>query len=171
MTMRAEHLTDELIPYINGELTGPERESVSDHLQGCDECRSSAEAFAGIFSQLQQSIPAPPPVDWGRYRSDLRRKLQQQTRRAAPWYRQPTWASAALGAAVAGLLLLTFVLRGGFEQQPAARLAPWQKAMIGTHLDLLENYPVVERLDLLENLDVIQNLDELSSEQQGASGA
>jgi hypothetical protein len=43
--------------------------------------------------------------------------------------------------------------------------------MVASQMELLENYPVVERLDLLENLDVIQHLDELSSRHRGAHGA
>ena len=43
----------------------------------------------------------------------------------------------------------------------------FEEAVLGTRLDMLRQYPVVERLDLLEDLDVIRQLDGLEGRREG----
>src|SRR6266849_3131546 len=46
-------------------------------------------------------------------------------------------------------------------------LNSFEEVVLGTRLDLLRQYPVVERLDLLEDLDVIRQLDGLAGRREG----
>jgi anti-sigma factor RsiW len=162
-----------LVPYLRGELARDRLATVDSHVRQCSECREAAEALAGVLSDLAQSIPAAPEVEWDRYRAELRSKLRERiSRPARAWYGQPRLlGAAALCAGIAAMVILLSV-RGRFgPSEPAQNLAPWQQAAIGSQLDLIENFPVVERLDLLENLGVIQDLDELSSEPGREHGA
>ena len=46
-------------------------------------------------------------------------------------------------------------------------LSGFEEAVLGTRLDLLREYPIVERLDMLEDLDVIRQLDGLEARREG----
>jgi anti-sigma factor RsiW len=162
-----------LVPYVRGELAPDRFATVDSHVRRCSECRKASEALADVLSDLAQSFPAAPEVDWDRYRAQLRSKLRKRiSRPERAWYGQPRLLGAAAVCAGAAALVIVLSVRGRFSpSEPAQNLAPWQEAAIGSQLDLIENFPVVERLDLLENLGVIQDLDELSSEPGGEHGA
>lgn len=172
--MWLKHPEAQLVAFVRGELDAAESEAVDQHLRRCARCRGSADAFVRLIEELGKSIPQPPRIDWIRYRAELKSKLgasEGGPRTARRWLLQPRIASAMALSFSAAALLAFFALRGDFgPAHPAPALAPWQGAMIGSNLDLLNNYPVVERLDLLENLDLIEHLDELSSGARGADG-
>jgi len=116
-----------------------------------------------ILDTLARTAPAPPDVHWGRYRAELREKLE--TRRARrTWWRRPV--PVALSASLAGVLLF-FAVWGGHRNGTGTDLTALEEAVLGGRLGLLQQYAVVERLDLLEELDVIRNLDGLAAERRG----
>ena len=116
-----------------------------------------------ILDTLARTAPAPPDVHWGRYRAELREKLE--TRRARrTWWRRPV--PVALSASLAGVLLF-FAVWGGHRNGTGTDLTALEEAVLGGQLGLLQQYAVVERLDLLEELDVIRNLDRLAAGRQG----
>ena len=135
------------------------------HLAGCPECRAELAAFAGLLAELQRSVPEPPALHWGRYRADLRTRLEDDARpgvsSATWWWTRPF--PFALSAVLAGALIV-FAVSG---QRPRGIDTPPAFDDSVGHLELLETYPVVERLDLLENLDVIKQLDRLAPSREG----
>ena len=116
-----------------------------------------------ILDTLARTVPAPPDVHWGRYRAELREKLETRRARRA-WWRRPV--PVALSASLAGALLF-FAVWGGRENGNGLDLVALEEALLGGRLGLLQQYAVVERLDLLEELDVIRNLDRLAAGRQG----
>jgi hypothetical protein len=70
--------------------------------------------------------------------------------------------SAALAAAV-----LIVVLLGNEQQTSRPELAAMEEVAIGGRLELVREYPVLERLDLLENLELIDDLDRLVARSDG----
>jgi len=116
-----------------------------------------------ILDALARTAPAPPDVHWGRYRAELREKLETRRQRRA-WWRRPV--PLALSASLAGALLF-FAVWGGRENGTGVDLVTLDEALLGGRLGLLQQYAVVERLDLLEELDVIRNLDGLAAERRG----
>src|SRR2546428_11455497 len=61
------------------------------------------EQFRDILDELARAVPTPPDVHWGRYRAELREKLEARlVRRRARWWRP---VPLALSAGLAGLLL------------------------------------------------------------------
>ncbi|MEK7386252.1 MAG: hypothetical protein AABZ83_07400 [candidate division NC10 bacterium] len=116
-----------------------------------------------ILDALARTAPTPPDVHWGRYRAELREKLETRRRRRA-WWRRPV--PLALSASLAGALLF-FAVWGGRENGTGMDLVTLDEALLGGRLGLLQQYAVVERLDLLEELDVIRNLDRLAAGRQG----
>lgn len=166
--MRPRHPESELIPYLRGELSPPDRERVARHLERCAECRRAVQAFRGILEKLERSAPRPPEVNWGRYRAELRARLED---RAQPrpgawrqWWLRPV--SVALAAGLVGVLLL-FAVQSGLRQARLDDLTAFEETVIGSRLDLLQQYALLERLDLLEDFEVIRQLDRLSGTREG----
>lgn len=161
-----QHPETELIPYLRGELPPPDRERVATHLEGCADCRRALEAFRGLLEELERSVPRPPEVHWGRYRAELRAKVEDRARAQARrwWWLRPV--PVALAAGLAGILLL-FAVQSGLRQSRLDDLTAFEETAIGSRLDLLQQLALVERLDLLEDFEVIRQLDRLSGTREG----
>ncbi len=146
-----------LVPYLRGELSQAERESVALHLDGCARCRAELDAFAAVLERVASGIGDLPAPDWIAYRSELRRKLEGRgTRRHRLWL--AGWASLAAAGVAAALVL---AMRPSSRKAVPMEELAMEQQLGSNDLGLLENYPVVERLDLLENYDVIEHLDQL----------
>jgi hypothetical protein len=114
-----------------------------------------------ILGSLREAMPEPPALDWGRYRADLRARLDGSRVSWWSWWSRPV--PLALSATLAGVLLaLTWLTQPGTPGRPELQAA--EEATLGRRVGLLRDWPVVERLDLLENFDVITQLDDLESE-------
>ncbi|MGA6974357.1 MAG: anti-sigma factor [Candidatus Binatus sp.] len=169
------HPETELIPYLRGELSADERARVGAHLEGCAQCRASAEASSAILTSLARVVDEVRDPDWTAYRAELTRKLRARqvgnaslrgrwrSRRAD--LRLPVfgWPSMALGTAAVAVLAIALVFhRGaGMPPVPGVDQLELQQELGSADVGLLANYHVVEHLDLLENYDVIEHLDEL----------
>ncbi len=164
--MRSRHLETELIPYLRGELAGEELERVARHLADCSGCLDEVERTREVLASLRADIPEPPEIDWRRYRAELRTKLADRTARR--WsFAVPRFVPIGAMAAIGGLALILTVHRGFFRSAPGEDLPVFDQTAIGTHLELLSNYPVVENLDLFEDYEVVQDLDALSPVEEG----
>jgi hypothetical protein len=76
--------------------------------------------------------------------------------------------SAGLAAAVVALVILApSAWREDRRARTTEGLNGFEEVVLGTGLDLLRQYPIVERLDLLEDLDVIRQLDRLAEPREG----
>jgi anti-sigma factor RsiW len=150
------HPDTELTGYVTDALPPAGRARVAAHLDACADCRRAVEEGQTILANLAAGVPAPPPIDWGRYRADLRARVQARSRRA--WWARPMPAVLAAGVATAVLLLAIH----GLDRRPG-ELAAVEETMLGASLPLLQQYRVVERLDLLEDLEVIRHLDRLGA--------
>ena len=164
--MATIHPESEIVPYLRGELNADERTRISTHLEGCAQCRASAEASSAILSNLARVIDEVREPDWTTYRAELKRKLRDaQASRGRLWdLRLPVlgWPSMAIGGAAVALLAIAIAThRGSGLQAPGVDQLELQQELSSTDVGLLANYHVVENLDLLENYDVIEHLDEL----------
>ncbi len=163
--MRITHPETELVPYLRGDLSAPDRERVQRHLDACTGCQGAIAAYRRILGDLARTAPLPPQVHWGRYRAELRARLERGARRAWREWLRP--APLALAAGALGVLLML----AGRERlpEPVKRDPPVasEEMMLGRELDLVERSTLVENLDLLEDLDVIQHLEGLSAPREG----
>ena len=166
--MATNHPETELIPYLRGELSADERARVRAHLQGCAQCRESAEVSSAMLSNLARVVDDVSEPDWAGYRGELRRKLRATQANRGRWWADlqlPAWRwpSIAMGAAAVAVLAIAIVMhRGaGSSQAPGVDQLELQQELSSADVGLLANYHVVEHLDLLENYDVIEHLDEL----------
>jgi anti-sigma factor RsiW len=173
--MAATHPENELIPYLRGELSADERARVGAHLEGCAQCRESADAAAAILSNLARVVDDVGEPDWTEYRAGLKRKLRASQAESASvrgrwrWRREDLrlpvfgWPSMAVGVAAVAVLAIAIVMhRGaGSSNAPGVDQLELQQELSSADVGLFANYHVVEHLDLLENYDVIEHLDEL----------
>jgi anti-sigma factor RsiW len=158
--MAMPHPEPDLIPYARGELQPAERERVTAHLAACAACRETLTAFGGILETLARSVPEPPAVHWGRYRAELREKLEARRHAVGGrWWRRPM-PLALTASLVVALVLLTV---HGVQRPGSVDVGSVEQTVLGARLDLLREYAIVEHLDLLENLDVINHLDGLEA--------
>src|SRR5260370_39155704 len=116
--MAGIHPETELIPYLRGELSADERARVGAHLEGCAQCRESAEASSAILANLAQVVDGVRDPDWAIYRAGLTRKLRARQvssasmrgrwRRMREDLRLPAfgWPSMAIGAAAVAVLAI-----------------------------------------------------------------
>lgn len=167
------HPEADLVALLRDELPPRERERVGRHVDACEDCHRALEAHRALLADLARPAPLAPEPHWGRYRAEIREKLERRRRRSAEaWRRWVTWpVPVALSAALVGVLVLVAV-QGGVRQRgvgTAAKtnMAALEEIVLGRRLALLQRYEVVERLDLLEDLDVIQHLDGLSAGREG----
>ncbi|HEX3175160.1 MAG TPA: zf-HC2 domain-containing protein [Methylomirabilota bacterium] len=149
-----DHPETALVPYLRDQLAADERARVAAHLEACAACRGALTDTRAVLDALAEAAAAPEP-HWGRYRAELRARLEAR-RRATVWWRRtvPVAVSATLAAA---LLLLT--LRPTPVEQPPASLTPLEETALGARLDMLKHYEVVQRLDMLDEMDTVRNLD------------
>jgi anti-sigma factor RsiW len=148
------HLDTELTGYVTDALPPAERAAVAAHLEACADCRRIVAESRAVLADLTASLPAPPPIDWGRYQADVRARVQTRGQRA--WWARPLPGILAAGLAVA-LVVLTV---HGLDRRPT-ELATVEETVLGARLPLLQQYQVVERLELLEDLEAIRHLDRL----------
>jgi len=159
----ATHPDSDLVPYLRGELPPAERERVARHLEECPDCKQDTEVLRELIDNVARVIGEPPPVNWARYRAELREKLD--ARRARPvWWRRPM--PLALSASLAGVLLLVAVWGGHQVSRNGEPIGP-EEVVMSQELGLLQDLRTVERLDLLEDLEVLRNLDGLATDHQG----
>ena len=167
--MDSRHPETELIAYLKDELPTPSRATVARHLDGCAECRATLADFRTLLAGVA-AAPAPT-LAWPRYRAELRVRLESKTeqRRWSWWLRPfPVAVSAGLAAAVLALVIVApSVWRNERHARSVDGLSGFEEAVLGTRLDLLREYPIVERLDMLEDLDVIRQLDGLEARREG----
>ena len=164
--MAAIHPETEIVPFLRGELSADERERVGAHLEGCAQCRATADASSAMLSNLASVVDDVRDPDWRTYRAELRRKLRDaQESRGRVSARWPVfgWPSMAMGAVAVAVLAIAIVMHRGAASVPAPEVdqLELQQELSSTDVGLLANYHVVEHLDLLENYDVIEHLDEL----------
>jgi anti-sigma factor RsiW len=169
--MATVHPETEIVPYLRGELSVDERARVSTHLEGCEQCRASAEASSAILSNLARLVEDVREPDWTTYRAELNRKLfEARAIRGGVlgrWWADVQlpilrWPSIAVAAGAVGVLAIAIAThRGAGLPAPGVDQLELQQELSSTDVGLLANYHVVENLDLLENYDVIEHLDEL----------
>ena len=167
--MDSRHPETELIAYLKDELPQRSRETVARHLESCADCRSTLADFRTLLAGV--AATPTPSLAWQRYRAELRVRLESEAgQRRWSWWRRPfpVAVSAGLAAAVLALVIVApSVWRDERHARSVDGLSGFEEAVLGTRLDLLREYPIVERLDMLEDLDVIRQLDGLEARREG----
>ena len=157
--MKDIHVDELLVEHVRGELEGAEAARVDAHLGACAECRAARAQFAGLLADLARTAPPAPPIHWGAYRAELRRRLERgSSRDLGGWLLRP--AAALVAAAMVAVLVYAGLpgrLRGPGAPEPLAL----DNSVLASRLDMFARLDVVQQFDLLEDFNVINELDEL----------
>jgi len=163
--MKDIHVDDLLVEHVRGELEGAEAARVDAHLAACAECRAARAQFAGLMADLARTAPPAPPIHWGAYRAELRRRLERgSSRDLGGWLLRP---AAALVAAAMVAVLVYAGLPGGLRGPGVPDSITLDSSILASRLDMIARLDVVQQLDLLEDFNVIGELDELPEPQKG----
>ncbi len=109
-----KHVTGHLAAYLGGELDGPTRARVDDHLAECPACRAELASLDEVWAVLGAAASAPVPAP-----SDLWSKVRSRTVAVdparVPWFfgRGPWTRAGWAAAAVAAGVFVALVLPGG----------------------------------------------------------
>jgi anti-sigma factor RsiW len=135
--MNQEHLSEDVLNmYLDGELSGGERDRVEVHLAVCDACRVEFSALQQLFVALDELVPARAPDLVPRVLSRIESPLPQP-RMPASRLRPLPWLTAALQA-IAMMALLAWGWRQLTDQWsmvndsflPEAVNAAWSQASV-----------------------------------------
>lgn len=106
-----EQFADDLALYALGELSGPDRQQLEEHLQSCAACRRELQALRGDMALLGLSSSGPQPP--ARSKERLMRAIAGEARGVSapqPRARGSFWAALIPTLAALGLLLVAIVL-------------------------------------------------------------
>jgi Putative zinc-finger len=117
---KCEAISDDLIEFALGTLTGRSRSLVLDHLETCAHCDAELEALTAATDTMLFLAPeSEPPL--GFETRLIERYRRSDTRRSSDrWRRASVWAIAAVLVAVLGVGVDTLVTTNGGSNQPSA---------------------------------------------------
>jgi predicted anti-sigma-YlaC factor YlaD len=82
MNRKRHRKTEELIDYLEGELTPDEVAEIETHLAECKPCTSYVESLKRTFSLLAtDTVPEPPQGYWVHFRKSVRHRIADRRRR------------------------------------------------------------------------------------------
>jgi anti-sigma factor RsiW len=129
MTMNCAEADTFLHAYVDGELTGADRQAYETHLRACEQCTQASRFQARFKAAVRGHLPRPAlPVG-------LRRRIESalaaapSPRRRWPWQTHPRAFTVAAAAAAAVILLST-------NGQRASRSPVIEQALASFHRDL-----------------------------------
>lgn len=123
-SMKCEALSDDLIEFALGTLSGRSRSRVLDHLESCAHCDAELESLAGVVDTMLWLAPeAEPSLGFEtrlieRYRASDTRRLTVRRRRAS------VVAVAAVLVAVLGIGVDAVLTTHGGATSPSATVRP-----------------------------------------------
>ncbi len=143
---------EQLVAYLDGELSPDAEELVKQHLEQCAECRREAELLAA----LGQSLEALPRIEPALHHLEPICARLYQHRRVVRLRR------AAVLVPLAAMLLFALVLwLPRRESLPPEAAEIVENLELLTHMERWENLPVLETLEELEMLSVLEEVEDL----------
>lgn len=122
-SMRCDALSDDLIEFALGTLTGRSRSRVLDHLETCAHCDAELESLAGVADTMLWLAPeADPPL--GFETRLVERYRRSDTRRLSTRRRAGVFALAAVLVAVLGVGIDAMVTSHSPATNPSATSRP-----------------------------------------------
>jgi hypothetical protein len=146
--MNCKELQEELVFYLDGELSQTESETVALHLSSCQACSHEVTALKDSIRLLQRL----PRLET---KKNLEGAVWARIERARERHRLRSFFTSRylipVGAAVAFGYLL-------FLSPVKEFIFPGPQEEITSNVDFLVNYPIIQNLETLRDLDVIEKL-------------
>jgi anti-sigma factor RsiW len=148
---------EELVAFLDNELSPTQRSSVAAHLEECTLCREELLILGNVVEKLVHLEATEPSPDLARR---FKQRFQTEQRpgflQALSDFLTLPKTRVLVGASCLALLtgLATVFLRA---EKP---LENPDEVMIAQNLELLSDYEAIESLEILENLDVISAMED-----------
>ena len=129
MTLNCVEADNVLHAYVDGELTGADREAYESHLRGCAMCTQASRFQARFKAAIRGHLPRPALPVGLRSRVVTALASAPSPRRRWPWQAYPRAFTVGMAAAAAVVLLVT-------NTQRTARSPVLEQAVSTFHHDL-----------------------------------
>src|SRR5437016_10140266 len=109
---------EQLSAYVDGELTGADRDDLEQHLTGCSQCSATLRALRATLADMR-ALPSPAPSEqepWA-----LRAAITKARKKPAERYRR--WVIAASGVAAVAIAVVVISTTGTSPQKTDAGTA------------------------------------------------
>ncbi len=134
------HVTGRLQAYLDGEVTGAERETIDRHLDRCEPCRAELSTLRGLWQAVDGAAePAPTSPIWPAIDDALARRRKHV--QGPPW----TWPQRGLAAASLAAGLVLGIGLGTLPDRPASG-ADATVTVIETNDYLQDGLPTLDEL-------------------------
>lgn len=110
--MDCEFIKDQLIEYLDGDLSPKDARVLEEHLEKCPECTSELDAFAGVRELLlDDGYVEPSPFYWTRFNARLMQRLHRPS--LLSWHPGATPRLVPITIAAAVLFVVGFTVGAG----------------------------------------------------------
>ncbi len=107
MTLTCADADNVLHAYIDGELSGPDREAYESHLRACETCTRASRLQARFKAAIRGHLPRPTLPIGLRSRIETALASAPSPRRRWPWRAYPRSFTVGMAAATAVVLLMS----------------------------------------------------------------
>lgn len=168
------HLREEdIVPYLESRLAGPERAQVESHLAACPGCRSHLDELRSVMSVLDEWAAVEPSPSFD---AAVRQRIAAEPEKATGWewlrLRPALGAALVMSALLAGAVSLWRLpppetTGGGPEVALENRLGEeWNEILAEEdELTLVESQELIADYELLKQFDVLFELSEAEEQQ------
>ena len=109
---------EQLSAYVDGELTGADRDDLEQHLTGCSQCSATLRALRATLADMR-ALPSPAPSEQESWA--LRAAITKARRKPAERYRR--WVVAASGVAAVAIAVVVISTTGTSPKKTEAGTA------------------------------------------------
>ena len=102
--MSAHPDPEQLSAYIDGELTGTDRDDLEQHLRGCSDCSATVRALRGTLADMR-ALPQPVPSEQTSWA--LRSAIAKARKKPAERYRRWMVGAGTVAAAVIAIVAIS----------------------------------------------------------------
>jgi len=165
---------EQLSAYIDGELTGDERDDLEQHLTGCSDCSATLRALRATVADMR-ALPAPVPSEQESWA--LRAAITKARKRPATRYQRWAVAAGSVAAVAIAIVAVTTVghNKAGTVEHTRAALSPQAAAGGGSAASLIEidptNYTSASAPQLMFSAPVAAPAPPFGSASSGTAGA
>ncbi len=149
--MNCEHISTQLVAYVDGRATEPERREVEAHLESCAACRTRVEEFRRLWTVLDEAPVVEPSLGFD---ARMRQRVAAEPR---PHLWNWLVPSPRLAFAVALLAVMSVWLSSRPPAIEPSAVQSEQEFKMIKDLGVLENYDVLNDFDALSELPPVQS--------------
>ncbi len=164
MTRECKKIQQNLIPYLDGELSHEGCQAIATHLQGCLLCQQEVRDLQESLAQVLAWKDILPSEHYDqRFWEKLKLSETQIQEERGFFYLLRSLLTQNLNTATSVVFAVILVLTTFFLSRPSTHLKIKDNYMI-MNMDLFLNMDIIEHADALEHFEVIEVLDQLEQD-------